>query len=119
MKKLLFLPIVLLLLLSCDDRDDNFPCTGPEVIGLDVVVKDAITSEVLTFGVVVTVAEGGFQGELVESDGHFIGLYDQEGSYQLTVTKSGYQTYIEDNVNVFKPGCHSLTTTRIVNLQPL
>jgi hypothetical protein len=105
--------------LSCgDDNDDNAPCTGPEVAGLDVLVTDAVTSEVLTFGVTVNATEGGFSTDLPESGGHFIGLYDQEGAYTLTVTKSGYQTYVENNVAVFKPGCHSITTTRSVALQP-
>lgn len=114
-----FCLFALLFLFSCDDKDDNVPCSGPEVIGLDVVVKDAVTAEVLTFGVVVEVTEGSFTAELTESGGHFIGLYDQEGVYELTVTKSGYQTYTESSVYVVKPGCHSVTTNRTVNLQPL
>lgn len=107
-----------LLLFSCDDKDDNVPCSGPEVNGLDVVVKDATTDEILTFGVVVEVSEGSFTTELIESGGHFVGLPDQEGVFELTVTKSGYQTHTESNVFVTKPGCHSVTTNRIVNLQP-
>jgi len=104
---------------SCaDDVDDNLPCTGPEVAGLDVVVKDAVTDDVLTTGVTVKVVQGGFQADLTEVDGHFIGLYDQQGAYDLTVIKSGYQTYTEEDVLVFKPGCHSITTTRNVALQP-
>lgn len=113
-----FCLIALLFLFSCDDNDDNIPCSGPEVNGLDVVVKDAVTSEILTFGVVVEATEGSFTTELIESGGHFTGLPDQEGIFGLTVTKSGYQTYTENNVFVVKPGCHSVTTNRIVNLQP-
>jgi hypothetical protein len=110
----------LFLLFSCgDDLDDNAPCTGPEVAGLDVVVTDNLTGEPLISGVTVNVSAGGFSTDLIETDGHFIGMYDQEGGYTLTVTKSGYQTYTEDNVPIFKPGCHSLTTNRAVALQPL
>jgi hypothetical protein len=109
-----------LTLVSCgDDMDDSLPCSGPEVAGLSVLVTDAVSGEVLTFGVTVNVTEGAFSTDLIESSGHFVGLYDQEGGFTLTVTKSGYQTYIEDNVPVFKPGCHSLTTNRAVALQPL
>ncbi len=115
-----FALISLFVLFSCgDDFDDDAPCLGPEVIGLDVVVTDAVSGSVLTTGVTVNVTQGAFQADLAESDGHFIGLHDQQGSYTLTVTKSGYSTYIEDNVAVFKPGCHSLTTNRAVQLQPL
>lgn len=109
----------LFVLFSCgDDADDNAPCTGPEVAGLDVVVTDAVTTNVLTDGVTVNVVEGSFETNLTAVDGHFLGLYDQQGSYTLTVSKAGYQTYTEDNVAVFKPGCHSLTTNRAVALQP-
>lgn len=117
MKKYLCL-FAFLSLLSCDDRDDNVPCSGAEVNGLDVVVKDAVTSEILIFGVVVEVTEGSFTTELIESDGHFVGLPDQEGVYEITVTKSGYQTHTENSVYVVKPGCHSVTTNLTVNLQP-
>lgn len=110
----------LFVLFSCgEDADDEAPCTGQEVIGLDVVVTDAVSGDVLTTGVTVHVMEGAFEANLVESGGHFVGLYDQQGSYTLTVSKSGYETYSEDNVAVFKPGCHSLTTNRAVLLQPL
>ena len=105
---------------SCgEDFDDDAPCTGAEVVGLDVVVTDAVSGDVLTTGVTVHVVEGAFEADLAESGGHFIGLYDQQGSYTLTVSKSGYNTYTEDAVAVFKPGCHSLTTNRAVALQPL
>ncbi len=110
----------LFFLLSCgDDLDDNTPCSGAEVAGIDVVVTDAVTDEVLTFGVVVNVTEGAFSSDLPQNEGHFIGLYDQEGTFTLTVTKSGYQTFTEEGVLVLKPGCHSLTTTRNVALTPL
>jgi len=107
------------LLLSCaDDKDDNAPCSGPEVAGIDVFVRDAVTNDVLTNGVTVNVSAGAFSADLTESDSHFLGLYDQQGSYTLTVSKAGYQTYTEEQVGVFKPGCHSITTARTVNLQP-
>ena len=110
----------LFVLFSCgDDFDDDMPCTGPEVAGLDVVVTDSATGTSLTTGVTVSVTQSGFQADLPESGGHFLGLYDQEGSFTLTVTKAGYQTFTEDNVPVFKPGCHSVTTHRAVALQPL
>ena len=109
----------LFFLLSCgDDVDDQAPCDGPEVAGLKVIVTDAVNSNALTAGVSVQVQEGAFTGNLTESEGYFVGLYDQQGSYTLTVSKAGYQTYTEENVAVFKPGCHSLTTNRAVALQP-
>src|SRR6476660_10260262 len=112
-----FALLSLFFLFSCgDDIDDNTPCSGPVVAGLDVVVTDAVTSEVLTSGVTVNVAEADFSMDLPLNGDHFIGLYDYEGIYTMTVSKSGYQTYTEDNVQVVKPGCHSLTTMRAVAL---
>jgi hypothetical protein len=73
---------------------------------------------VLVDGVTASVSAGAFNADLVESDGHFLGLYDQQGSYTLTVSKAGYQTYTENQVGVYRPGCHSITTARTVNLQP-
>ena len=115
-----YLPLLsLFFLFSCgDDIDDRSPCTGAPVAGLDVAVLDASTDAQLTAGVTVHVVSGAFNADLVLNSGHFVGLYDQQGSYELTVSKAGYQTYTEQAVIVSKPGCHSVTTTRTISLQP-
>ncbi len=119
MKKYLVLLSVFFLLSSCsEDKDDNFPCTGPPVAGIKVLVKDAVTSDVLTDGVTVVATDGDFSETLVQSGNYFIGVYDRQSNYTVTVTKTGYQNYVSGPVSVFKPGCHALVTDVAVNLQP-
>jgi hypothetical protein len=117
MKKYLALAI-LFLCLSCDDQDDNFPCSGPSVAGLQVLVRNDITDEILTAGVTVVAADQQFEETLVLANDYFLGAYDRQANFILTVTKAGYQTYTSGNIAVYKPGCHSVTTQVTVDLVP-
>jgi hypothetical protein len=104
---------------SCsDDKDDNAPCTGSPVAGLRVLVKDAVTSAQITSDVSVVATDGDFEEVLTLSAPYFIGVYDRQANYTVTVTKTGYQTYSEDAISVFVPGCHAVVTDHIVLLQP-
>jgi hypothetical protein len=104
---------------SCsDDKDDNAPCTGPGVAGLRILVKDAVTNASITSDVTVVATDGDFEEVLTLSAPYFIGVYDRQANYTVTVTKAGYQTYTEDAISVFVPGCHAVVTDHTVLLQP-
>jgi hypothetical protein len=122
MKKiLLFLSIIAI---SCNSNDDNADnptnCTEEFVYGLNVNVKDAATDAVLQEGVLVKAVDGSYVEtlETVESIPTFLGAGERAGSYVITVSKDGYQTFTSPVVTVKADICHVLTETLNVELQP-
>ena len=122
MKKILLFMSVLAI--SCNSNDDSNDgvtnCTEEFVYGLNVNVKDAVTNAVLQEGVLVKAVDGTYSEtlEIVENVPTFIGAGERAGSYVVTVSKEGYQTYISPAVTVEANVCHVLTETLNVALQP-
>ena len=122
MKKIfLFISLVAI---SCNSNDDDsnavVNCTEEFVYGLNVNVKDAVTNAVLQDGVLVKAVDGTYSEtlEIVENVPTFIGAGERAGSYVVTVSKEGYQTYTSPVVTVEANICHVLTETLNVALQP-
>ena len=123
MKKLflfaLFLP--LLMISSCEsDDDDQIVCTQQFVYGLNVVVLDATSGQPLVEGVLVKAVEGPYQETLELIPGleySFAGAGERVGTYVITVTKAGYQTYASIPVIVTRDVCHVIPQSLTVNLQ--
>ena len=110
-----------LLATTCDDDDDIY-CTQEAKAGLNFTVKDAVTDEVLSTGVTV-VAQDGTYTETLElfpnSDiAVFIGAWERVGTYTVTVSKEGYQTYTLELIVVTADVCHVIPQLVTVNLQP-
>jgi len=121
MKKILLFVSILAISCNSDDNNDSTrTCTEEFVYGLNVNVKDAETDAVLQEGVLVKAVEGTYSEtlETVESIPTFIGAGERPGSYVVTVSKEGYQTYTSPIVKVLADECHVLTETLNVELQP-
>jgi hypothetical protein len=122
MKKLLLLLcfVPMLMATTCEDDDDNLksPCTDGLVYGLNVTVKDAATGAVLTDGVEVVAADGASEEnlELLTSATVFSGAPENPGSYVITVTKAGYQTYVTQPVVVTSDACHVIPKNITIEL---
>lgn len=112
----------MLLATTCDkDEDDQIYCTQEFVYGLNVVVLDATTGQPLVEGVVVNATDGTFQENLVLIPGleySFAGAGERTGTYTITVTKDGYQTYVSAPIIVTANVCHVNPQSLTVNLQP-
>lgn len=98
MKKLLLVLfcVPLLLAATCEDDDDTVPCPIENVYGLYVEVVDAVTGENVPI-VHVSIVEGDYSNTLNLEPGSdppvYRGALERPGTYQLTVTKQGYQTH--------------------------
>lgn len=110
-----------LLATTCDD-DDQIICTQEAKAGLNITVKDAVSNEILSTGVSV-VAQDGMYTETLEAlagDNQtvFIGAWERQGTYIVTVSKEGYQTFTSSSIQVTADECHVIPQLLTVELQP-
>lgn len=122
MKKLLllFMFAPLLMASTCENDDDQIVCTQQFVYGLNVVVLDATTGNPLVDGVTVEAVDGSYHEILYNLSGleyTFFGAGERIGSYTITVTKDGYQTYVSSPIAVTANVCHVNPQSLTVNLQ--
>ena len=115
----MFVP--LLLSSTCNNDDDQIVCTEQFVYGLNVIVLDATSGNPLVEGVEVKAVDGSFQETLQLIPGleySFAGAGERAGTYTVTITKDGYQTYISSPIVVTRDFCHVIPQSLTVNLQP-
>ena len=125
MKKIiLFLACMpFLLITSCNnDDDDAIVCTLEAKAGFNITVKDATTNAVLSDGVTVTAQDGTYTETLEQLPNNeipvFIGAWERAGTYVITVSKEGYQTFTSEPIVVTADVCHVIPQVLTLNLQP-
>ncbi len=125
MKKILLLLACtpFLLATTCDrENDDEINCTLEAVAGLNVTVRDAVTNELLSTGVTVTAQDGTYTETLEEFPNNettlFSGAWERVGTYVVTVSKEGYQTFTSEPVVVTADVCHVIPQQLTAELQP-
>ncbi len=105
---------------SCEDNDDRIFCTDQFVYGLNVIVLDAVTGNPIFQDIEVKAVDGTYQEilELVPSSEYaFVGAGERAGTYVVTVTKAGYQTYTSAPIVLTRDECHVIPQSLTVNLQ--
>ena len=122
MKKLFlfFLFSTFLVTTSCEDTDDQIVCTTQFVYGLNVIVLDASTGNPIFRDIEVKAVDGPYQEilELVSGlEYAFVGAGERAGTYVVTVTKAGYQTYTSAPIILTRDECHVIPQSLTVNLQ--
>ncbi|NDJ00019.1 carboxypeptidase regulatory-like domain-containing protein [Flavobacterium sp. LaA7.5] len=121
MKKIIILLVFLSFACSGDDDANNdVICTEEARAGLNVTVKNAETGQVIGEGITVVATDGNYTEtlEYYLSSPQFTGAWEREGTYVITVSGEGYQTYISDPVTVEADECHVIGEIVTINLQP-
>lgn len=119
MKALFFLGF--LLIFACKSSDDDVNCTLEARAGLNVTVKDAQTTNYLGQGTIIVATDGNYAETLEYIDGlipSFAGAWEREGTYILTVSLSGYTTFVSEVITVTADECHVIPQQVEINLQP-
>ena len=101
-----------LITISCTAPHDVV-CTENLVFGLTVKVRDSVT-EVPAGRQATVIAQDGSYSETLQFLGAisptdsltFFGAAERAGTYQITVTKAGYQSWTRGGVHVAADACH-------------
>jgi hypothetical protein len=123
MKKLFlfFLFSTLFFTSSCNNNDDNqIFCTDQFVYGLYVIVLDSSTGNPIFQDIEIKAVDGTYQEilELVSGlEYAFVGAGERAGTYVVTITKAGYQTYTSAPIVLTRDECHVIPQSLTVNLQ--
>jgi hypothetical protein len=123
MKKLFlfFLFSTLFFTSSCNNNDDNqIFCTDQFVYGLYVIVLDSSTGNPIFQDIEIKAVDGTYQEilELVSGlEYAFVGAGERAGTYVVTITKAGYQTYTSAPIVITRDECHVIPQSLTVNLQ--
>ena len=100
-------------------------CTQEFRPGLVVYVKDSVTRAGVASGASLVVREGSYKDSVAATnsglDQDNSPLYaagERGGTYQVTVSKPGYATWLQSNIRVTSNVCHVNTVTLTALLQP-
>ena len=107
---------------TCTNDDSPFrPCTAEAKAGLNVSVSLGSMNSITSEGVTVIATDGDFAETLTapfDNDPVFSGVYERVGSYIITVSKEGYQTFTTETIVVGREVCHVIPRILHVSLQP-
>jgi len=120
--KILFvLSVLLISFTSCKiEDDDQIACTEQFVYGLNVVLKDATTSNIINTDVEVIATDGDYEETLMTTSGYdsFFGAGERAGTYIITVTSANYDTFTSDPITLTRDVCHVIPKVLEFTLQP-
>lgn len=106
---------------GCATDPTDTSCSHKIYFGLTVTVRDSLTNLPITKGATVVARDGAYQETLLAVfplDGFFAGADERAGTYQITVTKTGYQTWVRNGVRVVRGVCHVTPVQVEALLQP-
>jgi hypothetical protein len=114
--------LIFVLLFSCQTNDSNdIFCTTEVKAGLNVSVHLAESSSSIPIsqGVTVVITDGNYSETLQFFDAQnpiYYVAYERAGTYIITVTKAGRQTYVSQPIVVTRDICHVIPQTVMVSL---
>lgn len=120
------LATAVLALSACDIVESGGPiCTGQFVSGLQVSVQDSVTGAPVASGATLTTADGSYRDTVSvpahrpDLDGHvLLAAGERPGTYDVTVSKTGYLDWQRSNVVVTADECHVIPVEITARLKP-
>lgn len=116
---------LLIFAIGCSGSATSPICTQEFRPGLTVLVKDAVTNAGIASGATLVVREGIFTDSFTMPGGRpdlndfmLPAAGERAGTYEVSVSKPGYATWVQSNVRVTQGVCHVITVTLTALLQP-
>ncbi|MBT8272785.1 MAG: hypothetical protein KJO77_03195 [Bacteroidia bacterium] len=115
-----YLIVFALILLTQCESDNQVICTEQFVYGLNVIVKDAETAEIITDNISVVARDGNYEEELMNIEGFdaFIGAGERPGDYIIEVSSTAYQMFTSELIQVDADECHVIPQVVDIELIP-
>ena len=106
---------------GCNSPNDVV-CTEIAVPAINVLVRDSVSGSFGSNGATATVVDGSYTDTNTFPDASQPELpislaYEREGTYVVTVSKSGYRDWVTSGVRVTRDVCHVRTVTLTARLQ--
>jgi hypothetical protein len=110
----------LILVTQCDKDKDPILCTDEFVYGLNITIKDANSSLIITENITITAHDDDYEEELMnfEEEDNFLGAGERPGSYIIEVIADGYEAYTTEVIQVEAGECHVIPEVLEIALQP-
>ncbi|WP_298542478.1 hypothetical protein [uncultured Aquimarina sp.] len=123
MKKLILILLVICSACNIDEQDTSDPvfCTTEAIPGLEITLTDSTSDMFLVTGITVVAKDNNYTEtlQLLPDSNTFVGAYERTGTYIITVSGSGYETFTSTiPIIVDKDICHVITESREIMLQP-
>ena len=111
--------VLIAFLTTCDKLDDGYICTDQFVYGLNVIVKDASTNDILVEGLTIVARDGEYEEVLMNfpNSTNYVGAGERPGNYTITVNSMDYQEYSTQTIVVGADECHVIPEVVEVLLQ--
>ncbi len=94
-------------------------CTTEARAGINIEVRDSVTSAPAATGAIATARDGIFTDTLMSFDGlSRAGAWERPGNYVVSITKAGYRQWSASGVQVTDGGCHVRPVILQARLQP-
>ncbi|MCB0461279.1 MAG: hypothetical protein R2816_08965 [Flavobacteriaceae bacterium] len=110
----------LFLFTQCNEDKEPIFCTEEFVYGLNVTVKDANTSSIITENITIIARDSEYEEQLMtfEDNNSFLGAGERPGSYVLEIIAEGYENYTSEIIQVDSDECHVIPGILEIILQP-
>ncbi|MEP6733757.1 MAG: hypothetical protein ABJE10_24135 [bacterium] len=94
-------------LAGCSGVTDETACTREARAGITVDVRDSVTNALVGKNSRITVSgTAADTSQTSVNDGPYGLLFEQDGTYTLSVVQSGYMPWTKSNVQITKGACH-------------
>ena len=92
-------------LAACDSTAPQV-CTAEFVYGVQITVRDSVTSQILTDSISGTLVDGTFSEAMIVLGNVLAGAGEREGTYSATVQVPGYAPWSRSGIVVTADECH-------------
>jgi len=107
---------------ACGDPIVDLPvaCTEQFVYGISVQVVDVTSGALRASGSTLTVREGSYEEIVTEVIGNntMVAAGERAGTYAVTITRDGYRTWSQFDVEVGEDECHVIPVSLLAQIQP-
>lgn len=126
MKKIVLMILIICSACSVDLEEeataDPIFCTEEVRNGLEITVKSNVSETTLSGDLITVEAKDGAYTETLQNLSNsttFLGAFEREGSYLITVSGEGYKTYTSSSPIIVESDiCHVITENHEIELMP-
>ena len=116
------LAVLALVVSACGDPIVDLPvgCTEQFVYGISVQVVDVTSGAQRASGSTLTVREGSYEEVVTGVTGNntMVAAGERAGTYAVTITRDGYRTWSQFDVEVGEDECHVIPVSLLAQIQP-